>query len=46
MAVKIDIFAKNLELTDAIKGYIEKKVSKLDRFMKEVTETRFDIFRY
>jgi len=43
MAVKIDIFAKNLELTDAIKGYIEKKVSKLDRFMKEVTETRFDI---
>jgi putative sigma-54 modulation protein len=39
----VEIFAKNLELTEAIKGYIEKKVSKLDRFIREIDETRFDI---
>jgi putative sigma-54 modulation protein len=43
MTLEIDIFAKNLELTEAIKGYIQKKVSKLDRFLKQVNETRFDI---
>jgi putative sigma-54 modulation protein len=43
MSVKVDIFSKNLELTEAIKGYVEKKVTKLDRFLKEVNETRFDI---
>jgi putative sigma-54 modulation protein len=43
MTMEVEIFAKNLELTEAIKGYIEKKVSKLDRLMKEGSETRFDI---
>lgn len=43
MTVNVQIFAKNLELTEAIKGYIEKKVTKLDRFIKEGSETRFDI---
>jgi putative sigma-54 modulation protein len=43
MSVNVEIFAKNIELTEAIKGYIEKKVSKLDRFIKEIDETRFDI---
>ena len=43
MSIQVEIFAKNLELTEAIKGYIEKKVTKLDRFIKEINETRFDI---
>ena len=43
MSVNVEIFAKNIELTEAIKSYIEKKVSKLDRFIKEIDETRFDI---
>lgn len=43
MTVDVKIFSKNLELTEAIKGYINKKVSKLERFMKEGSETRFDI---
>lgn len=43
MDVKVEIFAKNLEITDAIKGYIDKKAAKLDRFLKEIGETRIDI---
>ena len=43
MNVNVEVFAKNIELTEAIRSYIEKKVSKLDRFIKEVDETRFDI---
>lgn len=43
MTVEVQIFAKNLELTEAIRDYITKKVAKLDRFMKKGSETRFDI---
>jgi putative sigma-54 modulation protein len=43
VSVNVEIFARNIELTEAIKGYIEKKVSKLDRFIKEIDETRFDV---
>jgi putative sigma-54 modulation protein len=43
MSSNVEIFARNIELTEAIKGYIEKKVSKLDRFINEIDETRFDI---
>ena len=43
MSVNVEVFAKNIELTEAIKSYIEKKVTKLDRFIKEVDETRFDV---
>jgi putative sigma-54 modulation protein len=43
VSVNVEVFAKNIELTEAIKSYIEKKVSKLDRFIKEIDETRFDV---
>lgn len=43
MTVDVQIFAKNVELTEAIRDYITKKVAKLDRFMKKGSETRFDI---
>lgn len=43
MTVEVQIFAKNVELTEAIRDYITKKVSKLDRFMMKGNETRFDI---
>ena len=43
MTVEVQIFAKNVELTEAIRDYITKKVAKLDRFMKKGSETRFDI---
>lgn len=43
MTVEVQIFSKNVELTEAIRNYIIKKVAKLDRFMKKGSETRFDI---
>ena len=43
MSLNVEIFARNIELTESIKSHIEKKVSKLDRFIKEIDETRFDI---
>lgn len=43
MTVEVQIFAKNVELTEAIRDYINKKAAKLNRFMKKGSETRFDI---
>jgi putative sigma-54 modulation protein len=43
MDLKIDIFARNMELTDRIKEYTEKKVSKLGRLITDVEETRVDL---
>jgi putative sigma-54 modulation protein len=43
MAIKLDVFAKNMEVTDRINEYVEKKVSKLDRFLPDIEETRVDL---
>jgi len=43
MEEKIDVFAKNLEVTERINDYVIKKVSKLDRFMTGIEETRVDL---
>ncbi len=43
MAVKFDIFNKNIELSDKVKDYVEKKVSKLDKFLSHIDETRVDL---
>lgn len=43
MALKVDIFSKNMELTDRVNDYVTKKVGKLDRFMTGVDETRVDL---
>jgi putative sigma-54 modulation protein len=43
MAVKIDIFTKNLELTDRLNDYVVKKVEKLEKFLDEVDECRVDL---
>lgn len=43
MTVKIDIFTKNLELTDRLNDYVVKKVEKLEKFMDEVDECRVDL---
>ncbi len=40
---KIDVFAKNLEVTDRIHEYVTRKVSKLDRFLPGIEETRIDL---
>jgi len=43
MALNVDIFARNLELTERITDYVNKKVSKLDRFLVNIEETRVDL---
>jgi len=43
MSVKIDIFTKNLELTDRLNDYVVKKVEKLEKFLDEVDECRVDL---
>jgi ribosome hibernation promoting factor len=43
MALEVAIFPKNMELTDRISGYINKKITKLDRFLGDIEETRVDL---
>lgn len=40
---KIDIFTKEMELTDELHTYIEKKVDRLYRFLDQINETRVDL---
>ena len=43
MALEIEIFAKNMEVTDRVREYVDKKVSKLDRYLDSIDETRVDL---
>jgi len=43
MDFKVDVFARNMEITDRINDYVNKKVSKLDRFVNGIEEARFDL---
>jgi putative sigma-54 modulation protein len=43
MALEVAIFPKNMELTDRISEYVTKKLSKLDRFISGIEETRVDL---
>lgn len=43
MALEVAIFPKNMELTDRISEYVNKKISKLDRYMGDIEETRVDL---
>lgn len=43
MALEVAIYPKNMELTDRISEYVTKKISKLDRFLSDIDETRVDL---
>jgi len=43
MAVEMEIFARNLDVTDRIRDYVEKKVTKLDRYLPDVEDARVDL---
>jgi putative sigma-54 modulation protein len=43
MALEVEIFARNMDLTDRINEYVEKKVTKLDRYLSNIEETRVDL---
>ena len=43
MAIKVEIFARNMEMTDNIRDYITKKISKLDHYLDGLKEARVDL---
>jgi putative sigma-54 modulation protein len=43
MTLKVDIFGKNVEISDRVKDYVNKKISKFDRFLTNIEETRVDL---
>lgn len=43
MSPELDVKARNMEVTDRINEYIEKKASKLDRFLPAIEETRVEL---
>ncbi|HPR34063.1 MAG TPA: ribosome-associated translation inhibitor RaiA [Anaerolineaceae bacterium] len=43
MALHMDIYTKDLDLTDRIKEYATKKVGKLDKFLSDIGECRVDL---
>lgn len=43
MALEVAIFPKNMDLTDRINEYVNKKIVKLDRYLSDIEETRVDL---
>ena len=43
MALKVDISAKNMEVTERINTYINTKISRLDRHLSNIEDTRVDL---
>ena len=43
MALEIEVYGRNMEVTDRIQDYVDKKVSKLDRYLNGIEEARVDL---
>jgi putative sigma-54 modulation protein len=43
MTVKVDIFARNLDVDDGIEHFVTQKASKLDRYLSEIEHVRVDL---
>lgn len=43
MTVKVDIYARNLEVEEQVKKYITKKASLLDRYLSEIEQVKVDL---
>lgn len=43
MTAKIEITGKNMEVTDRIQEYVEKKIVKLDRLLPTIDDVRIDL---
>jgi putative sigma-54 modulation protein len=43
MALDIEITTRNMELTERIQEYVNKKITKLDRFLNGIDETRIEL---
>ena len=43
MALDVKIYSRGLEVTDRINDYVTKKVSKLEKFLDDISEVRVDL---
>ena len=43
MTQKIETVARNMRLTDNVREYVEKKASKLERYLQEIDEVRVEL---
>ena len=43
MAIDVQVYGRNIEVTDRILDYSKKKVAKLDRFLGDIDEARVDL---
>jgi putative sigma-54 modulation protein len=43
MTVSVQIFARDMNVSNSLREYIEKKVSRLDKFLPNLTEARVDV---
>jgi putative sigma-54 modulation protein len=43
MTLEVEVYGRNMEVTDRIQDYVTKKVSKLDRFLPDIEEARVDV---
>ena len=43
MALEVEIYSRNMDVTDRIDDYVAKKVEKLDRYLPGIEEARVDL---
>ena len=43
MTLDVEIYGRNMEVTDRIQDYVTKRVSKLDRYLPGIEEARVDV---
>jgi len=43
MTVEVEIYARNMDVTERINDYVTKKISKLDRYIPGIEEARVDL---
>ena len=43
MAIDVDVYGRNIEVTDRIQDYVTKKVTKLDRYLPGIEEVRVEV---
>jgi putative sigma-54 modulation protein len=43
MTLEVDIYGRNMEITERIETYVDKKASKLDRYLNNIAQARVDL---
>ena len=43
MALDVEVYGRNMDVTERIQDYVDKKVSKLDRYLPGIDEARVDL---